>query len=129
MRAAPSRANRAAMSDDELTAHLAEFVMGWKRAPDRFIKPGRSWIPRWRFRPLEELADAFQLLDQAADHFRLTCDRNRVFTAEVQIGHHRGKASANQVARTITTAVARALGLTVTDDTCTPKVEGGRSKC
>jgi hypothetical protein len=117
------------MTDYELTAQLAELVMGWKRAPDRFIKHGRSWIPRWRFRPLEELADAFQLLDHAADHFRLTCDRSRVFTAEVQIGHHRGKASGNQVARTITIAVARALGLTVTDDTCAPKAGGGRPKC
>lgn len=129
MLAEPTQANQADMSDDELTAHLAEFVMGWKRAPDRFVKPGRSWIPHWRFRPLEELADAFQLLDRAAGRFRLTCERSRVFTVEVQIGNCRGKASGKHIARTITTAVARALGLTVTDDTCTLKVKGGRSKC
>lgn len=109
-----NRADRPeAMSDQKLTAYLAERVMRWKVAPDRFIKSGRSWIPSWRFRPLHELADAFQLLDRAADVFSLTRTAQKVFIAEVTVGVRHGKASGAQIARTITTALARALGLEV----------------
>jgi hypothetical protein len=94
-----------------LTAQLAERVMGWKAAPDRFMKPGRSWIPRWRFRPFEELEDAFQLLDRAADRFSLTSDSSKIFTAEVQIRGRYHKASGACKARTISMAIALALGL------------------
>jgi hypothetical protein len=98
------------VNDDRLTDQLALRVMGWKVAPDRFVNSGRSWIPRWRFRPLEELADAFQLLDCAADHYVLKRD-GRSFTAEIRTGSRRGTASGELKARTITLAVARALGL------------------
>jgi hypothetical protein len=99
------------MTDEQLTAILAERVMGWKAMPDRFIKSGRSWIPRWRFRPLAELADAFRLLE-AADRYTLT--RNcSTFAAEVHIESCRGKAAGKHKARTITLAVARALRLEV----------------
>jgi hypothetical protein len=102
------------MTEEALTAMLAERVMGWKAAPDRFIRSGRSWIPRWRFRPLAELTDALRLLDQAADHYTLTRDCS-TFVAEVQVGSCRGKAVGEQKARTITIAVARALRLEVDD--------------
>ena len=49
------------MNDDRLTEKVAALVLGWKATPDRFIKAGRSWIPRWRFRPFVEFADAFRL--------------------------------------------------------------------
>ncbi len=100
------------MNDERLTEKLAAQVLGWKATPDRFIKSGRSWIPRWRFRPLTELADAFRLLDQAAAHYTLTGTCS-TFAAEVQIESRRGKAVGEQKARTITVAVARALGLEV----------------
>jgi hypothetical protein len=87
--------------------------MGWKVAPDRFMKSGRSWIPRWRFRPFEEVGDAFQLLNRIGDGFHLSRDRNGAFTAEVQVGSSRGKASGEPKARTITTAIALAVGLEV----------------
>ena len=106
------RSDRTApMSDDNLTAQLAEKVMGWKVAPGRIIKPGRSWIPRWRFRPLLDASDALELLSRAAESFHLVGPRRKVFIVEVKIGSRCGKASGNQFARTITTAVARALGL------------------
>lgn len=98
------------MNDDRLTDQLALRVMGWKAAPDRFVKSGRSWIPRWRFRPFEELADAFQLLDRAADKYTLQRD-GRTFTAEIRCGAGLATASGELKARTITLAVARALGL------------------
>src|SRR5580704_10575300 len=60
-----------AMDDDRLTEKLAANVFGWKLAPDRFIKSGRSWIPRWRFSPLERLEDAFGLLERVATSYRL----------------------------------------------------------
>src|SRR5690242_18854729 len=102
----------ATMNDDRLTEKLAAQVLGWKAVPGRFIKSGRSWIPRWRFQPLAELADAFQLLDRAAHHYTLTRD-GRTFTAEIRAGSGRGIASGELKARTITLAVARALGLEV----------------
>lgn len=101
------------MTATNLTAVLAERVMGWKIAPDRFIKARQSWIPRWRFQPLVDLADAFQLLDQVAHRYSLTSDSSHTFRAEVQIGARRGKASGKNQARAITVAVARALGLEV----------------
>ena len=98
------------MNDDRLTEKLAALILGWKATPDRFIKSGRSWIPRWRFRPLAELADAFRLLDHAAEHYTLTRTCS-TFAAEVQIESCRGKAVGEHKARTITVAVARALRL------------------
>jgi hypothetical protein len=98
------------MNDDRLTEQLALRIMGWKIAPGRFIKSGRSWIPRWRFRPLEELADAFQLLDCATEHYIIKRD-GPSFTAEIRTAAGRGAASGELKARTITLAVARAVGL------------------
>jgi len=101
------------VAPEKLTAALAERVMGWKASPDRFMKSGRSWIPRWRFQPLVDLADAFRLLDKGARRYSLTCDGRRTFSVEVQVGTRRGKAAGKHKARTITLAVARALGLEV----------------
>jgi hypothetical protein len=53
------------MTAQVLTGLLGERVMGWIAAPDRFMLGGRTWIPRWKFPPYENLADAFQLLDTA----------------------------------------------------------------
>jgi hypothetical protein len=99
------------INEDELTAQLAERVMGWRAVPDRFIKPRRSWLPRWRFQPFEEIEDAFQLLDHAVDRFRLTSDSHKIFTAEVHIGGRSRKASGVHRAKTISTAIALALGI------------------
>jgi hypothetical protein len=99
------------LRDARLTEHLACKVMGWKMAPGRFIKSGRSWIPRWRFRPLEDLGDAFQLLDAAASQYKLVFLQGRPFTAEVRAQGRIGRAFGESRARTITLAVARALQL------------------
>lgn len=53
------------MTAQALAGLLAECVMGWIAAPDRFMLGGRTWIPRWRFPPYQNIADAFQLLDTA----------------------------------------------------------------
>jgi hypothetical protein len=101
------------MTEEALTAVLAERVMGWKVAPDRFIKSGRSWLPKWRFAPLTRLEDAFQLLDRSASSYKLERVGSATFAVEVELDGRIGKASGEPKARAITLAVARALGLEV----------------
>jgi hypothetical protein len=101
------------MNDDRLTEKLAAEVLGWKTAPDRFIKPDRGWTPRWRFSPFTKVADAFLLLDRAASDYTLTGDHSGSFRAEVRLAGRIGKASCDSKARTITLALAYALGLEV----------------
>ena len=99
-------------NDQLATDQLARRVMGWRTAPDRFIKPNRGWIPRWRFQPFTELSDAFLLLDQGAHQYTLKYDGSR-FSAEVRTDTGRGVASGEHKPRTITLAIAQALGLEV----------------
>jgi len=101
------------MTRGALTALLAEQVLGWRAVPNRFIKDGRSWIPRWRFNPMENLEDAFLLLDRTGGAYTLALDPEGGFTAEVRIGDRVGRAFGNPKARTITFAVAQALGIEV----------------
>lgn len=101
------------MSDAQLIDELASRVMGWKVASGRFVKPSRSWIPKWRFAPLERLEDAFLLLDNSRATFTLAQSTDGVFTASVRLAHRVGRASGQPKARTITLALARAAGLEV----------------
>lgn len=98
------------VGSEQFTVFLAERVLGWRACPDRFLKPGRTWIPRNRFRPLTRLEDAFVLLDRVASNYRLTSVDGR-FTAEVQIGLRTGKATGEPKARTISLAIGQALGI------------------
>jgi hypothetical protein len=101
------------MSDQQLTTELVLLIMGWKIAPGRYIKSGRSWTPMSQFKPLDRIADAFQLLERAGAEYQLTAKGRSTFTAEVEIGCSKGKASGPAKARVITIAVARAVGITV----------------
>ena len=101
------------MSDERLEELLAGAILGWKVGPNRFMKSGRSWIPRWRFNPLGSLEDAFLLLHEADAAYKLTVDTAGAFNAEVRIGDRLGIATGNPKPRTITIAIARALGLEV----------------
>jgi len=101
------------MNDDRLTEKLAAEVLGWKIAPGRFLKPDRGWTPRWHFAPLTKIEDAFLLLDRVANHYTLTADESEGFRAEVYVGARVGRASGEPRARTVTFALARALGLEV----------------
>jgi len=100
-----------AMHDDQITAAVVEAVLGWKAAPDRFIKPGRSWTPRSRFKPLVRLDDAFLLLSRAGCTCVLSVGSDRIFTARVQLGDRTGTASGEPKARAITLAICQALGI------------------
>jgi hypothetical protein len=99
------------MTNEHMTALLAEKVMGWKVRPDRFIKSGRSWIPRWRFEPFARLEDAFILLDKIGGTYLLSVDATGSFAAEVRIDARIGSATGEPKARAITLAISQALGI------------------
>ena len=105
------------MTAEALTAELAQKVMGWNVAPDRFLVGNRSWIPRWRFQPLERIEDAFRLLEKAQpEHYSMGLDAGGRFFAEVRIGGRLGKARDDSKPRAITLALACALGLGEVDE-------------
>jgi hypothetical protein len=102
-----------ATNHDRLTDELARRVMRWRPVPGRYIKAGRSWIPRRRFQPLANLDHAFQLLDTAAATYSITFAAAGGFSAQVQIGDRRGSALGEPKALAITIALCRALGMDV----------------
>jgi hypothetical protein len=100
------------MTDEMLIGELARQIMCWKVAPDRFLKGGRSWIPRWRFRPTERLEDAFTVLEQAApQYYRMGAVRNEAFSVTICIRGKVGEAKDESKPRAISLALARSLGL------------------
>lgn len=98
------------MTTENLTALLAQQVMRWAVAPDRFLVGNRRWLPRWRFQPTERLEDAFSLLDEAApQEYTMGTDQNNTFWVQVRIAGVTGNARDTSKPRAITFAVARAL--------------------
>jgi hypothetical protein len=105
------------MTEDALTAVLAEQIMGWRAAPDRFLKSGRVWIPRWRFQPFRKIEDAFTLLDAASPlESVVSSDGTIKIFVRVRIGPRTGEAVGEHRAAVISSAVARAVGLEVDDN-------------
>lgn len=101
---------------EDLTTLLAQRVMGWGIAPERFLLGRRAWIPRRRFQPTERLEDAFRLLEEAApQEYTMGREGKGLFWARVQIGRATGRARDLSKPRAITLAVARALKLQVDD--------------
>ncbi len=102
------------MTTDKLTATLAERVMRWGVAADRFLLPNREWRPRWRFRPIDNLNDAFRLLEASApEEYTMGADRDGVFWVQIRVKGVVGEARDTSKARAITLAVARAIGVDV----------------
>jgi hypothetical protein len=104
------------MTAATITGLLAERVMGWGVAPDRYLLGNRCWMPRWKFQPLARLDHAFQLLDKSGGAYTLTTRPGGGFTAEVRLDNRTGAAAGGPKAATITIAVARAIGLDVPDE-------------
>ena len=101
------------MTDDQLTGALVERLLGWKSTVERFVKSGRSWIPRWRFAPLVRLPDAFHLLEHSGAQYIISKEAAR-FTVRVELDGRAGKTychAADGLARAMTTALALAAGL------------------
>ena len=101
-----------AMTDAALIDRLAKHVFNWGVTADRFLLPNRSWCPRWKFRPLEKLSDAFKLLDAAAPtRYAISFSSGR-FRVEVEVKGNVGRANRTDRPRTIVLALARSLKLT-----------------
>ena len=101
------------MTNDRLTAILAERVMGWRVSPERFLKGGRSWTQRWQFQPLRRLDHAFQLLEKVNGTYTLARAGDGTYTAQVCVGDRRGTAVGESEAAAVTVALARAVGIAV----------------
>jgi hypothetical protein len=98
----------------ELTILLAEKVMGWRVAPDRFLMDGRRWLATWRFQPTKNIADAFQLLERAdVNEYILRVDRKGLCRAKVRTSSASGEATSSSLPLAICVAVARAYGIRV----------------
>ena len=107
-------------NDQQLTAILAERIMRWRIAPNRFMMPGRGWKPAWRFQPTERLEDAFSLLDAAEPSHYCISGQDGMLTVRVVIAGGVGEACDTSRPRAITYAVARAVRLEL-DAYATPK--------
>jgi hypothetical protein len=102
------------MTNDQLTAVLAERIMGWTVGPERFMMGDRRWLPRWRFQPAMRLEDAFRLLERAAPQdYGVGTAKTGGFWARVRIAGATGEANEPTQPRAITLAVARAVGIEV----------------
>ncbi|OFV98395.1 MAG: hypothetical protein A3H28_02560 [Acidobacteria bacterium RIFCSPLOWO2_02_FULL_61_28] len=99
------------MTDNLLIDRLAQEVLHWCVAPDRFLTGNRSWIPKWKFNPLERLEDAFRLLDHSQPMRYAISQIGGAFQVEVERSGKVGKASGDSKPRAITLALARSLGL------------------
>jgi len=104
-----------AANEGRLADELVAKILGWKSSADRYVKPNRSWIPKWRFSPLKRIGDAFDLLEATKASYRLDCSPENVLRVEVEVGGQVGQAHGQLAARTITLALARAVGLTEGD--------------
>ena len=108
----PSRTLSLCGEEARLTEALALRLLGFRSAPGRFLKSGRGWIPKWRFAPFDCLEDAFRVLDLAADEYRLSGGNDgRSLLVEIRIGLKTTKMSGRGNARTITTALVKAMGI------------------
>lgn len=100
------------MSNDQLTAVLAERVMGWTVGPERFSMGNREWMPRWRFQPIDKLDDAFRLLQEAASQaYSISGDDKGRIHVQVRINGAVGEARGTSIPGAVTYAVARAFGI------------------
>lgn len=102
------------MTNDILSALLAEKVLGWRISPGRFLMGNRQWSPRWRFQPTEKLEDAFRLLEEAGPkEYTIRGDDKGGIHVQVRIGGTAGEARGICKALTIACAIARSVGIEV----------------
>jgi len=102
------------VTGEQLTAKIAQRVMGWTVTPDRFMTGNRGWIPRNRFRPTERMQDAFKLLLAAEPtEYSLVGGNGKLSLANVQVGGVCGQASDKSMPTAICLATARAVGIDV----------------
>ena len=98
------------MTDARLTDELAR-SMGWRPFANRFLANGRDWIARSHFQPLAILDHAFQLLEKISRDYSIVNSPTAGFIVEVRLSGRVGRAAGEPKARTISLALARAIGL------------------
>jgi hypothetical protein len=104
----------AAISDEKLTDQLVQTVLGWNAGPDRFTMSRRRWLPRWRFQPTKNIADAFRLLAAATIvEYALHAVAKGVYWVKVRTNGASAKASGSSLPLTICIAIARVHGIDV----------------
>ncbi len=100
------------LTDDQLADELACRVMGWRVTPDRCIKSGCRWIPRCRFQPAQNLVDAFRLLEAGSpQEYTIYGASKGNFRVQIRNADATGDSSGTSKSRTITCAIADALGI------------------
>ena len=98
-------------SDNVLIEELAQMVLHWRVAPDRYLTGNRSWLPKWRFDPLQRLEDAFLLLDHNKSVRYVISQNGGRCRVEIEQNGRIGRASSDCKARAIVLALARSLGV------------------
>jgi hypothetical protein len=97
------------VTDQRLADELVARTLGWRPAPDRYVKPVRGWIPRSKFRPFEDVRDALRLVEAVTRDYSLAVTPTGPFTARVSLAGRTGKAAGGPKARVICLALAQAL--------------------
>lgn len=110
------------MNDARLTDELAISAMGWRLAPGRYLKSGKSWITRSKFRPLTNARDAFRVLDTVTKDYSLASTPDGTFTVEVRLRGCVAKVTCKSRERAICLAVARVIGIEAGGQTNAPVV-------
>ena len=101
-------------SDQALAIRLAELLMGWKWASGRFLLGDRQWRPAWYFQPERNLGDAYSVLAAScAEEYSMGAKRGSQCWCRVRIAGVEGRATSASMARAITHAIARAVGIDV----------------
>ena len=100
---------RLTMTIENVTVLLVKRVMNWDIGPDRIMKGGREWMPRARFRPAEQVEDAFRLLEKAVPQAYAVGREADAFWARVRVSGFTGEAREKSMPLAICWALARAL--------------------
>jgi hypothetical protein len=100
-----------AASDKSITENLVIRLRGLRVAKGRFLKADKSWVAGWKFAPLTNLNASFDLLEAANSNYTLRTNTSGASEAKVQVGERGGRVSGEPKARTISHALANALGL------------------
>jgi hypothetical protein len=99
------------MTDERLADELVARALGWRPAPDRYLKPVRGWVPRSKFKPLKDVRDALRLVEAVTKDYSLVNTPTSPFAAQLRVAGRTGRASGEPKARTICLALAQALGI------------------
>ena len=102
------------MTAQQLTALLAERILGWRVGPDRYVLADRRWLKRERFQPTERVDAAFRLLGAVKPiDYKLGGSGSGACWAEVKLDGGSGEATSASMSLAICLAIARALGIDV----------------